>query len=368
MAITIFLCGDVMTGRGIDQILPQPVNPILYESAVRDARIYVRSAEQQTGHIGAPVAFDYIWGDALEVLKLVRPGVRLINLETSVTTSGDHWKDKEIHYRMHPANVRCLTSAGIDCCVLANNHVLDWGYAGLLETLLTLEGAHVAAAGAGRNAEQAAEPVTLDAGGGGRVMVFAYGSPTAGVPPEWAATAQKPGVNILPELSEQAARDVALAIKRHARHGDVIIVSLHWGGNWGYAIPQDQVEFAHALIDHAGVAIVHGHSSHHVKGLEVYNGRLIIYGCGDFLNDYEGIGGYQSYRPDLVLMFLATVEVSAGALVALRLAPMQIRHFRLNRAGPGDSDWLRHRLIRESKGRGVEIRLQDDSMLDVHWD
>ena len=367
MPVTIFLCGDVMTGRGIDQILPHPVDPILYEPSIRDARAYVRLAEEQAGRIAAPVAFDYIWGEALEVLERVRPAARLINLETSVTTSRDSWEGKGIHYRMHPANLRCLTSAGIDCCSLANNHALDWGYAGLLETLRTLEGAGIKAVGAGRSARQAAEPVALDAGEGRRVLVFAYGSPTSGVPPEWAATPARPGVNFLPELSGAAVREVAATVGRHARDGDVIIISVHWGGNWGYTIPREQVEFAHGLIDQAGVDIVHGHSSHHIKGLEIYEGRLILYGCGDFLNDYEGIGSRDGYRPDLALMFLPTVEAATGALIGLRLAPMRIRHFRLSHAARGDAAWLRAILNRESRGVGVRVRLGDDGMLAVHW-
>jgi poly-gamma-glutamate capsule biosynthesis protein CapA/YwtB (metallophosphatase superfamily) len=368
MAITIFLCGDVMTGRGIDQILPHPVDPILHESSIRDARSYVRLAERRSGPIAAPVPFDYIWGDALEVLQRVGPDIRLINLETSITTSEDQWEGKGIHYRMHPANVRCLTSAGVDCSALANNHVLDWGEAGLLETLRTLEGAGIRAAGAGRDAAQAARPVALDDGDGGRVLVFAYGSPTSGVPPAWAAAPDKPGINFLPELSGAAAREIAAAIRPHARDGDVLIASIHWGGNWGYDIPREQIDFAHGLIDQAGVDIVHGHSSHHVKGLEVYKGRLILYGCGDFLNDYEGIGGYERYRPDLALMFFPTVEVATGALIELRLAPLRIRHFRLNRADRGDSAWMRDLLRRASVGLGVPVLLQDDGMLTMHWD
>jgi poly-gamma-glutamate synthesis protein (capsule biosynthesis protein) len=367
MPITIFLCGDVMTGRGIDQILPHPVDPILYEPSVHDARTYVRIAEQESGPIAAPVAFDYIWGDALAVLERVRPAARLINLETSVTISKDHWEGKPVHYRMHPANLRCLTSAGIECCSLANNHVLDWGYAGLRETLRTLEGAGIRAAGAGKDAGQAAEPVALDAGEGRRVLVFAYGSPTSGVPPEWAATPERPGVNFLPDLSAGAVRAIAAQVERQAHAGDVIIVSIHWGGNWGYTIPREQTDFAHGLIDRAGVDVVHGHSSHHVKGLEVYKDRLILYGCGDFLNDYEGIGGHEGYRPDLTLMFLPTVEAASGALIGLRLAPMRIRHFRLSHAARGEAEWLRHILNRESRGVSVQVGLRDDGMLAVHW-
>ena len=357
MPVTIFLCGDVMTGRGIDQILPHPVDPILYEPSIRDARAYVRLAEEQAGRIAAPVAFDYIWGEALEVLERVRPAARLINLETSVTTSRDSWEGKGIHYRMHPANLRCLTSAGIDCCSLANNHALDWGYAGLLETLRTLEGAGIKAVGAGKSARLAAEPVALDAGEGRRVLVFAYGSLTSGVPPEWAATPERPGVNFLPELSGAAVREIAATVGRHARAGDVIIISVHWGGNWGYTIPREQVEFAHGLIDRAGVDVVHGHSSHHVKGLEVYKDRLILYGCGDFLNDYEGIEGHEAYRPDLVLMYIAELATADRSLVGLEMFPFQIRNFRLNRVTAEEANWLARRMDRECRrfGRQVEV-------------
>src|SRR5713226_1537518 len=138
-AICLFLCGDVMTGRGIDQVLPHPGNPVLYESYVRDARDYVQLAERVNGPIPRPVDLEYIWGDALEELQRAGTDLRIINLETSITRSGSPWPNKGIHYRMHPLNVGCITAAGVDCCCLANNHVLDWGYEGLEETLQTLD-------------------------------------------------------------------------------------------------------------------------------------------------------------------------------------------------------------------------------------
>jgi poly-gamma-glutamate synthesis protein (capsule biosynthesis protein) len=365
--ITLFLCGDVMIGRGIDQILPHPGDPALHESSVRDARTYVRIAEEKNGPIPAPAGFEYIWGDALEQLRWVGPDVRLINLETSVTTSSDWWEGKPILYRVHPANIPCLASARIDGCVLANNHVLDWGYPGLGETLRTLREAGIKTVGAGPSAEQAAAPAVLDSPGKGRVLVFAFGSPTSGVPPEWAAARQKPGVNFLPDLSDRAVQEVAALVARHARPGDVVVFSIHWGGNWGYRIPGDQVDFAHHLIDRAGVDIVHGHSSHHVKGLEIYHDRLILYGCGDFLTDYEGIGGREEYRGDLALMYFPTVDASTGALTGLRMAPMQIRRFRLNRASRDDAAWLRDVLDRESRAFGVRVRQGEDGMLTTEW-
>ena len=125
--IDLFLCGDVMTGRGVDQILPHPSSPELYEPYVRDARQYVALAEEVNGHIARPVGFEYVWGDARDELRRRSPHARIVNLETSVTRSSVAWPDKGINYRMDARNVPCLTAAQIDVCVLANNHVLDWG-------------------------------------------------------------------------------------------------------------------------------------------------------------------------------------------------------------------------------------------------
>ena len=84
--IRIFLCGDVMTGRGIDQILAHPTNPRIYESYLTDARDYVRLAESVNGSIPYPVNDNYLWGDALKEWQLHQPQLKLINLETSVTS------------------------------------------------------------------------------------------------------------------------------------------------------------------------------------------------------------------------------------------------------------------------------------------
>ena len=95
--------------------------------------------------------------------------------------------------------------------------------------------------------------------------------------------------------------------------GDHVIVSIHWGGNWGYDIPREQETFAKTLIDQGGVDIVHGHSSHHPKRMEIYRGRLILYGAGDLINDYEGIGGYEEFRPELSLIYLPRLSASGAA-------------------------------------------------------
>lgn len=85
--VTLFLCGDVMTGRAIDQILPHPCPPHLYESYLRSATEYVALAEGVSGPIPRPCDFAYVWGDALRELERRRPAARIVNLETAVTTS-----------------------------------------------------------------------------------------------------------------------------------------------------------------------------------------------------------------------------------------------------------------------------------------
>ena len=322
--ITLFLAGDVMTGRGIDQVLPHPGDPILFEPYVRTATEYVELAERKNGPIPRPVDFSYIWGDALDELKRVAPAARIVNLETSVTSSDDRWRPKRIHYRMHPANVLCLTAAAIDCCVLANNHVLDWGSAGLLETLDTLHGAGIETAGAGRDLEEATKPAILTAGADGRVLVFGFGAASSGIPAAWAAGEGRPGVSFLPDLSRRTLDRVAEEVHAVKRRGDLVVASIHWGANWGYQVAGAVQEFAHRLIDEAGVDLIHGHSSHHPRGIEVYKDRPILYGCGDLLNDYEGIGGYERYRGDLSLLYSATLDPSDGRLMRLEIVPLPI--------------------------------------------
>jgi poly-gamma-glutamate capsule biosynthesis protein CapA/YwtB (metallophosphatase superfamily) len=360
--VLVFACGDVMTGRGVDQILPHPGGPRLREACADDARAYVRLAERASGPVPRPAGFAWPWGDALQVLDAMAPDVRLINLETAVTGQADFAPGKAVHYRMSPRNLPCLAAARPDVCALANNHVLDFGRAGLAETLAALARGGLAAAGAGRDAAAAWQPAAVPLPGGGRMLVFACGTADSGIPPGWAAATARPGVSFLPSLSAASA-DALIARAEAARHdGDLAVVSIHWGANWGYGVPGDQVRFAHRLID-GGISLIHGHSSHHPRPAEVYRGRLILYGCGDCINDYEGISGYEEFRDELRLLYFASLMPGAGALQALRMVPMRARKMRLQRAGAADGRWLAATLSRISRGFGSQIEQQPDGTL-----
>jgi poly-gamma-glutamate capsule biosynthesis protein CapA/YwtB (metallophosphatase superfamily) len=362
----IFLCGDVMLGRGIDQALPYPCAPGLHEEAMESAVGYLHLAERANGPILRPLSFADIWGAAMEEWSRVRPHARVINLETSITRS-DAYDPKGINYRMSPENAGCLTAAAIDCCVLANNHVLDWGRAGLLDTLARLEQLRIKTAGAGRDLRQASAPAILEIAGHGRLVVLSFALVTSGVPRAWAAKADAAGVNLLPALSKAMVGAIADQVAQVRQPRDVIIVSIHWGPNWGYEITEEQRWFAHELIERAGISILHGHSSHHPKAIEVYKNRLILYGCGDFLNDYEGISGHEEFRDDLALMYFARIDPTSADLVELEMVPLQIRRFRLIRASPADFSWLRQTLDRVSQRLGARVSTRSDGRLTLAW-
>lgn len=362
--IRLFLCGDVMLGRGIDQMLSHPCDPSLHEDYVNSALDYVRLAETANGPIARPVADAYVWGVALEELAQMQPDVRIINLETSITRSEDY-APKGINYRMSPENADCLREAGIDCCVLANNHVLDWGHAGLIETLATLQRLRIKSAGAGHNLDEAAAPAIVPIPGKGRVVVYSFASPTSGTSRGWAAMPDRAGVNLLPDLSQATASRVIDRIVHDRQPGDLIVVSIHWGPNWGYSIPEDQRSFAHRLIDGANVSIVHGHSSHHPKAIERCQNRLILYGCGDFLNDCEGIRGYEEFRGDLAIMYLADLEPGSGALAGLDMVPFRMQRFQLVRPLVADVAWLCETLGRESATLGTQLMMRAEGRISL---
>ena len=160
------------------------------------------------------------------------------------------------------------------------------------------------------------------------------------------------------------ADEVAAEVLAHKRDGHIAIVSVHWGSNWGYGIAQSEIAFAHRLID-AGVDIVHGHSSHHPRPIEIYRGKPILYGCGDVIDDYEGIGGRESFRADLRLLYLTRIDPASGQLISLRMIPLRVRQMRLERATQCDAEWLRAIIEKTSSRFGIRVTLQPDDLLAI---
>lgn len=357
-----------MLGRGIDQIQRHPGDPTIHESWATSAAQYVELAEAVSGPIRRAVDPAYVWGDLLIDLSMAGLDGLIVNLETAVTDRGRPWPGKQIQYRMHPANVGCLTAAGLDVAVLANNHVLDWSEPGLRQTLEVVARSGVQPVGAGCNGDEAWEPAVTDTASGCRVVVVAAGLTSSGIPSDWAADTDRAGVALLDGLTSRSVDQVARSVRSWAdRAGDVVVMSLHWGGNWGYPIPVAHRRFARQLIDHAGVHVVHGHSSHHPLGIEVYRGHLILYGCGDLITDYEGISGHDEYRGELGGLYVADIEPSSGRLRKLRVIPTRMRKLRLSRPSPDEVAWLAAMFDKEGAELGTTATVDDDGRLTVSW-
>ncbi len=360
--IELFFSGDVMSGRGLDQAMPHSVDPRLYERYIKDARDYVSLLDRQGSTIDQPLSYEWIWGEALEIWKERNTHVRMVNLETSVTTHDEPWPGKGIHYRMHPENVELLTLAKIDVCCLANNHVLDWERKGLEETIKTLNSAGLKYSGAGETIHAARAPAKISIEGH-ELAVYSAGHASSGVPAFWAASEHRSGLNYLDDLDAQSIDQICRTIQKTSGPDDIVIYSIHWGTNWGYDVPQAHRTFAHRLIDEAGVDIVYGHSSHHPLGFELYKGHLILYGAGDFINDYEGISGKEAYRDDLVLMYFPMINPGDGQLIAMDLIPLKIHRFSLRRASGEEGHWMYNLLKRESEIPGYRLAMEPNGTI-----
>lgn len=321
-----------MVGRGIDQCLRTPSDPILFESFVKDARVYVDLAREKNGSI--PEKFDpgYLWGDALKEVKRLSPDLFLINLETAITTQSEPFKSKAVHYRMHPGNVSILNELGATCCSVANNHSLDWGRAGFEETLDVLKKVKLQIVGGGRNLEEATKPAEFQVGNK-KLLVFSVGGVDSGIPSEWAATKERSGLWVIEDFNAVEAGRICEQVRAVKTKEDFVILSIHWGVNWGYPVPESHQKFAHFLIDEGCVDLIHGHSSHHVKRWEVYRGKLILYGCGDFMTDYEGISGHEAFHPQTSLLYFAKFDMQSHLLIEMETIPFTLKRFQLKRLG-----------------------------------
>ena len=226
-----------------------------------------------------PPAFP--WGDALPLL--LQSDLRFCNLECALSDRGEPWAEtpKTFHFRSDTKCVAVLEAAHMDAVSLANNHTLDYGYEALGDTLDTLDAAGIAHAGAGRNLLEAAEPARLERSGA-RVAFLAFTDNE----PDWAAGPDRPGVYYVPAEPDDARFGNLLDRVRDVRPTcEILIVSTHWGPNWGREPSPEHVTCARALIEN-GADIVFGHSCHTFRGVGIHNGRPILYSTGDFIDDY----------------------------------------------------------------------------------
>ncbi|GAA1773218.1 CapA family protein [Kocuria aegyptia] len=312
----IALVGDVMLGRLVDERLRHelPAHP---------------------------------WGDVLPLLE--QADLRFANLECVLADDGPPWPGKRFHFRSDRKNVASLEAAGIDVVSLANNHVLDHGAEALRGMLPLLEEHGILHTGAGADAESARRPaVCTRAGTAVGFLAFTDNEPG------WAAGPGSPGVHHVPvSLADRRARDLLQLVRRTRERTGLLVVSAHWGPNWGTEVPRDHRMFAHALVE-AGADVVFGHSAHVFRGIEVHRGRPVVYSAGDFVDDY-------AVRPvernDQSFVFL--LDIRGGRAHRLRLRPTVIEDLRA-RTATVEARPIARRMERLSAALGTSCTWRDD--------
>lgn len=224
---------------------------------------------------------EYPWGNTLSVLK--QADLRICNLECVLSDSGSPWSatPKMFHFRSDERNIAALKAAQINIVSIANNHVLDYGEEALLRMIDLLDSHKISHAGAGKDRAQASQPAICRVSRK-KIGFIAFTDNEPG----WEAQKNQPGIFYVPiEGGHSKVRDLLKQVQNLRQKVEFLIVSAHWGPNWGYEPPQEHVSLAHALID-AGADLIFGHSGHIFRGIEVYKKRPILYCAGDFIDDY----------------------------------------------------------------------------------
>ncbi len=319
----IALAGDVMLGRGVDEVVIR--NPA-----------------------SSPEA---IWGDVLPVMQAA--DYRLINLECVISARGRPWHPftKAFHFRAHPRAIEFLQAAKIDCVTLANNHVLDYGADALLDCLALLDRAGIARCGAGSNLNEASAPVWLHSPQG-RLAVVAVTDNE----PDWEAGPENPGVHFIAYdrrglLAPHRTR-LTEVLARARERADFVIVSAHVGPNWG--APSAAMRALAQEVVSLGADLYWGHSNHTPQGIELFHGRVILYSAGDFIDDYAVD---PEERNDL--SFLFTVDVERSRATHVRLYPVRIEDFGVRLARGNEAELVSSRMQTKCAHFGTVVEFQN---------
>ncbi|KAE8362866.1 hypothetical protein BDV27DRAFT_13744 [Aspergillus caelatus] len=359
---TLTFTGDVMLGRLIDQLLPTHLpNQPDWQTTINQI-LKTAPALRSYSHISP-------WGSALPFLLRPASDLNIINLETAVTTVDTPWPNKAFNYRMHPCNLEVLKAGKIDYVSLANNHTLDFEVGGLQETVERVRGAGIGFAGVG---DRPLEPAVLglkrggfkeesggsgsssSGGGGGETEEYKIHIYSASDHPRaWANIPQFNFIDYTP-----ATRAKLKTILTSGEKPALKIFSVHWGPNYAWRPAGEIRALAQFLVDECGVDIVHGHSAHHVQGVEVYRGRLIMYGCGDFVDDYALNGQFRNDLGALWRVMVAEDGRGGLSLGRLEVVPTRCQRFEVEvlRIDDEDHAWVRERVGELSREFGTVVK------------
>lgn len=240
------------------------------------------------------------------VKQIFRQGdVGFCQLETNLSFKGTPSSQARLPMRAHPKSAKAIKEAGFNVVSFAGNHCMDWGREAFFDTIQSLEDQNISVIGVGKDIEEARRPAHFEIKGT-KVAFLAYNSI---LPMAYWAEVDRPGcvpirawtfyeqiehdqpgtpgkVHTFPHRDDLKA--MKEDIQKAKSENDIIILSMHWGIHFVPAQLADyQREVARIAIDH-GADLILGHHPHILKGIEVYNGKVIFYSLGNFAIEAPG--------------------------------------------------------------------------------
>ena len=307
-----------------------------------------------------------------------KSAIAFCNCEWPLTDRGVAWPGKAGRVvRSRPELVSTYTLCGFDVVSLANNHLMNYGVEGLMQTIEVLDAVGIAHSGAGKNRAAAHQPavITRDS------RRYAFLSYTSVFTAGFEATDERPGMAVVKidtsyripkrlhempgspldidtvpnaEHMERACHDI-----RHAREeADAVIVSWHWGVSMGHQhlVPY-QIELAHAAVD-AGADIVVGHHPHLIQPIELYKGKLVAYCLGHCGFDMAS----DKIADESILVEIALTDRGLGEATVRPIVDAKMRPEILDSgAGRSTLDWL----ARLSRPLGTMFEARGDAVAPV---
>ena len=252
------------------------------------------------------------------IAHLIDGNIAVANLEGALTDRGDPWP-KGYNFRTPPRFASGLRDAGFDVVSLANNHTMDYGKAGLLDTIYTLAGSSVQYAGAGATAAAARAPAIIEANGLSVAFVACADTPTEGGGfriRDWAATDSASGLFICDDAP------LAAAVSSARGQADFVIVVAHAGDEYRTTPSATQRRIADTALA-AGADAFIGHHAHVVQPVELRGAKLVAWGLGNFIFDLDSVDLANIPEPRVSLILNVTLTQGAGVTSFEALAVAQ---------------------------------------------
>lgn len=217
----------------------------------------------------------YPYKKIMDILN--KDDITLGNLECPITEIGTPvLKRKSIIFKADPSNARVLKAAGFDVFNLANNHSMDQGGIGLLNTIKFLNKSGLRYFGGGDNQSTAEKPLYIKLKG---ISIGFVGY--SEFPPEGYFS-----INGKPDISYIEEKSLSNSIKRAKKSCDLLIAIFHWGKEFDFYPSKYQQSIAKLACD-SGADIIIGHHPHVIQAVEKYKGKYIFYSLGNFIFDKQ---------------------------------------------------------------------------------